>query len=84
MDSDLESLSSRIARYKQEIEGYERRLRLGLEVNNSLYQQALDNHNALVRQHNSLLIDREAKHAIYSREIDSVNDMVRRYNSGER
>jgi hypothetical protein len=83
MDSDLESLSSRIDRYKQEIEGYERQTRLGLDVNRSLYQQALDNHNALVKQHNALLLDREAKYAEYSRQIDSVNEMVRRYNSGE-
>ncbi len=84
MDSNLESLSSRINRYKQEIEGYERQARLGLDVNQSLYLQALDNHNALVKQHNALLLEREGKYAEYSREIDSVNDRVRRYNSGER
>ena len=84
MDSDLESLSSRIIRHKQEIEGYENQARLGLNVNRSLYQQALDNHNALVGQYNTFLIDRNAKYAEYSREIDSVNDMVRRFNSGER
>jgi len=80
----LESLSSRIIRHKQEIEGYENQARLGLNVNRSLYQQALDNHNALVGQYNTFLIDRNAKYAEYSREIDSVNDMVRRFNSGER
>ena len=84
MDSTLESLSTRIARYKQEIEGYERQARLGLNVNRSLYQQALDNHNTLVNQHNVLLPQRNVKYAEYSREIDAVNDMVRRYNSGER
>jgi chromosome segregation ATPase len=84
MDSSLESLSSWISRYKQEIDGYERQTRLGLNVDRSLYQQALDKHNALVREHNALLLEREARYAEYSREIDSVNDMVRRFNSGER
>ncbi len=84
MDSNLESLSSQISRYKREIEGYERQSRLGIDVDRSLYQQALDSHNTLVGQYNSLLAERKAKYAEYSREIDSVNDMVRRYNSGER
>jgi hypothetical protein len=84
MDFNLKSLSSQISRYKQEIDGYERQAQLGVNVNRSLYQQALDNHNALVGQHNTLLIHREAKYAEYSREIDSVNDMVRRFNRGER
>lgn len=84
MDADLESLSNRIDRYRQEVEGYERQARLGLNVSESLHQQALDNHNSLVKQYNGLLINRNAKYAEYKREIESVNDMVRRYNSGER
>ena len=84
MDSNLESLSSQISRHKQEIEEYERQARLGIDVDRSLYQQALDSHNTLVGQYNSLLAERKAKYAEYSREINSVNDMVRRYNSGER
>jgi len=84
MDSTLESLSTRISRYKQEIEGYEHQSRLGLNVNRSLYQRALDSHNTLVDQYNAMLTQRNAKYAEYTREIEAVNDMVRRYNSGER
>ncbi len=83
MDSRLDSFSKRINRYKQEIEGYERQARLDIQVNESLYQQSLDEHNALVGQYNSLLTERKAKYAEYSRQIESVNDMVRRYNGGE-
>lgn len=84
MDSNLESLSSQIGRYKQTVEDYERRARLDRDVSKSLYQQALDGHNALVDRYNSSLAERNAKVTEYRREVDSLNDMVRRYNSGER
>lgn len=84
MDSDLESLSSRLRRYKRDIEDYESQARLGMDVNRYSYQQAIDEHNRLVKQYNASLADRNLKYAEYSREIESVNDMVRRYNRGER
>lgn len=84
IDSDLESLSSRLQRYKRDIEDYESRSRLGMGVKLYLYQQAIDEHNRLVKEYNASLADRNLKYAEYSREIESVNDMVRRYNRGER
>lgn len=84
MDSQLESLSSSIARYKREIEGYESQARSGLRVNQYSYEQALANHNRLVEQYNALLVRRNAKYSQYGQELDSVNDMVNRYNRGER
>jgi hypothetical protein len=84
MDSQLESLSSSIGRYKREIEGYESQARSGLRVNQYSYEQALGNHNRLVEQYNALLVRRNAKYSQYEQEIDSVNDMVNRYNRGER
>lgn len=84
MDSELESLSASIERYKREIEGYERRTTSAMPVDEYSYRQALDRHNRLVVQYNSLLMDRNLKYNEYKREIDSVNDMVARYNRGER
>ena len=84
IDSQLESLSSSITRYKREIEGYESQARLGRNVNQYTYEQALENHNRLVNQYNAMLVRRNAKYSQYEQEIDSVNDMVNRYNRGER
>ncbi len=84
MDSQLESLSSSITRYKREIEGYERQARSDLHVNQYSYERALANHNRLVEEYNTLLVRRNAKYSEYEQEIDSVNDMVNRYNRGER
>lgn len=85
MDSELESLSANIRRYKGEIEGYERQhTRSGVRVNQYAYEQTLDQHNRLVNEYNSLLSTRNLKHSEYEREVDAVNDLVRRYNRGER
>ena len=84
MDSQLESVSASITRYKRQIEGYESQVRSGVRVNQYAYEQALEQHNQLVARYNSLLVSRNAKYGDYQREIDSVNDMVSRYNRGER
>jgi chromosome segregation ATPase len=84
MDSRLDSLTSRIRRYKRELEGYEKEARSGLSVNQNSYEEVLANHNRLVEQYNALLARRNSKYKQYEQEIDSVNDMVSRYNRGER
>ena len=84
MDSKLRSLSASLGTCKREVEGYESQARRGVRVNRSLYQQAIDRHNGLVAQYNSLLADRNLKYNEYERKLNSVNDMVRRYNRGER
>jgi len=84
MDAKLQSLENSIEQRKEQIDAYESRLRGGIGVNRSIYQQAIDDHNNLVRQYNALLQKRSLTYAEYLREIDAVNDMVRRYNTGER
>jgi hypothetical protein len=82
--STLESLSSRIDGYKRDIDGYESRSRLGEDVDRALYQQAIDEHNRLVDQYESLRADYNSKVEQYNSELRSVNSMVDRYNKGER
>ena len=84
MDSQLESISASITRYKREIKGYETQVWSEFRLNQYAYEQALEQHNRLVARYNSLLVSRNAKYGDYQREIDSVNDMVSRYNRGER
>jgi chromosome segregation ATPase len=84
MKSQLDSLSSRLGSFKQEIDGYKNQARMGLRVDESAYQRAIDNHNRLVEEYNALLENGRQKAAEYDREINSVNEMVRRYNQGER
>jgi hypothetical protein len=84
MDSDLEALSVRIRRHKGEVDNFERRARLDLDVDRSLYQQAIDNYNRLVTQYNTQVNDRKQMYLAYKLKIDSVNEMVRQYNNGER
>lgn len=84
MDSELDSLTSRLQRYKREVDRYESRVRSGANVNQYQYQQAIDNHNRLVKEYNALLAERNRKHERYEQELESVNDMVKRYNQGKR
>ena len=84
MDSEIESLSVSIGRYKRELEGYNSQLNRGVQVNDDLYQRAMNGHNHLAGQYNSLVSQRKLKYEDYKRELDSVNDMVGRYNLGER
>ena len=84
MDTTLESRSKRLRRYKSEIERYEERTRLGRRVNRYRYQQAIDNHNALVAKYNALVAERNVKLGELKQEVATVNAMVNRYNRGER
>jgi len=82
LDGELETLQRTLRGHKLTIEGYERRVRLGQEVNSVLYQAAIDSHNRAVRGYNATLTRRNLKFSEYKSAIDSVNEMVRRYNRG--
>ena len=84
LNTQLESLSSRLGEYKRSINSYESQAAAGLAIDRQAYEQAVGNYNASVDRHNSLLAELRAKNAVYKAHIDRVNEMVRRYNSGAR
>jgi hypothetical protein len=84
LDSELEDLKSRLRRSETTIEDYERRMKLNVFVDEFAYKSAVDDHNRLVRRHNSLLTERGDKYDEYSRAVNDVNALVSRYNRGER
>jgi hypothetical protein len=84
MDEERKSLSIKIENYKNEIDIFELAVSQGRSINQYQYQEIIDEHNNLVEQHNSLLVDIETKNNIYKAKLESVNEMVDRFNKGER
>ena len=84
LDNQLEGLEGRLQTTKDDVERYERQARVGIQVNRYRYEQAIDEHNSLVHQYNSLAAVRQLKYAEYERGLSAVNSLVDRYNRGER
>jgi hypothetical protein len=82
LDVQAESLSIQINTLKTKIKGWELDAARGAYVNEYSYKQALDEHNNLVKQYNSILITRKAKYTFYEKEFKRINDMINKYNRG--
>ena len=80
MDNQLESLSQNIRQLKQAIDRYELSASAGGSVNENLYNQAIDQHNAYVNQYNALLGKRQQKYREYEMELAVINNKIDTYN----
>ncbi len=65
LDLQAESLSIKINTLKIKIEGWESDTANGLYVNEYSYKEAINNHNELVSQYNSILTTSKAKYTLY-------------------
>ena len=80
LDVQAESLSIQINTLKTKIKGWELDAARGAYVNEYSYKQALDEHNNLVKQYNSILITRKARYTFYEKRFKRIDDMINRYN----
>lgn len=80
MNNELETLSNNISQLKQAIDRYELSAAAGGSVNEILYNQAIDQHNAYVDQYNKLLGERQQKYSEYKMELAIVNNKINTYN----
>jgi hypothetical protein len=87
MESEMESLESRIDYNKQQIDNYasiinrlKRNNDAGIPVDEREYISAVDQHNYYVRVHNAALAELRAKKIVYDKLLDDTNAKIDRYN----
>lgn len=80
IDSTIESLSTRINLLKSQVDGYESAAQKGQYVNQYSYNSAIENHNNLVNEYNTVLAKRKNKYSEYEQEFKRINGLIDRYN----
>lgn len=80
LGSRLELLSPLIKKLEETIENYESQVVRGQDVDQAVYNDAIDTHNMFVEEHNRLLGDYRIRYNIYEKELKRVNEMIDQYN----
>ncbi len=80
MTANMEGLKRKIDNYKTVLEHQEQQARLGLNIDEYLYQINLDEHNRLVREFNNTLSTYNATFAKYEKMVDQDKFMVKQHN----
>lgn len=80
LQSNLESYDNKIKILKEAIDGAERKLRLGLDINEFTYKNDIDEYNNLVKKFNATLLTFQAKHKEYTLFKDATNQDIIKYN----
>jgi hypothetical protein len=79
--SDVDHFHSLLSTYKSEIDHYESDARMGLSVDQSVYQTAIDTYNGYVRRFNNRLEDYNSLHAQYEALLVTTNNLIDQYNA---
>lgn len=81
LEEELKVNKTQIERYSAIIKQFERDVDLGYSVNRAEYQNTIDRHNALVREHNQNLATVRLKQSEHKRLVNEINEKVDLYNT---